>query len=180
MIFCAVMFAVLFVSCKQEQATQFLSVTDKHNIANDTNWVEVTDIDTVKVCISDKLYKNGISVNSELEYKNLFEETLKDENYLWFVRNHPDKTICTEEYQIPPINFTDRILILYRSPFGGGQPVFKRKIFKHQITSEILFLLETTYFSETLENSFFNDNITIPRFSHSSQIKFDTILRFNY
>jgi hypothetical protein len=126
MIFCAVMIAVMLVSCKQEQATQFLSVTDKHNIANDTNWVEVTDIDTVNTCISSKLYKNGLMVGSENEYKQLFIQTLEDEDYLYMVRKHPDKTPCTEDYQIPEVDFQSRTLLL-NYVGASGQPYFVEK-----------------------------------------------------
>jgi hypothetical protein len=181
-LFLAVSVLMLMISCGDEQPTKVSNYEfDKRNIENDTNWVEITDIDTVEVCISAKLYTNdtnGLIVNSEVEYRNLFLETLKDEDYLWAVRNHPELTNCTEEYQIPAIDFDKRDLILYRTALGGGQPIWKRKIYINKRFKVILYLLETTLTTYTLENSHYSERITIPKFKSQYTIKFDTLLYF--
>lgn len=178
-IFLLISFMILTVSCKQEQPTNLSLNYDKYLVQNDSDWVEVTDIDTVKVCISDKLYKNGIALTTEADYKSLFFETLKDDDYLWHIRNYPNKTSCTEEYQTPQIDFEKQTLVLYRAPHGGGNPQFIRKIYRNSITNELLYLLETIINTQTMENSYFVESITIPRLNNGNQIKFDTINTYN-
>ena len=169
---------MLTAACNEEQPTKFAAVYDKHTIQEDTNWVEITDIDTVETCIIGKLYINGLLINSEEQYKNLFIETLKDPDYLWAVRNHPELTKCREEYQIPDIDFNKRDLIMYLSPLGGGQPIFTRRIFENNLSKEIVYLVETRLTTYTKENSHFAETITIPKLKSQYTIKFDTLLYF--
>ena len=167
---------MLTAACEQEQPTKLSAVYDKHTIQEDTNWVEITDIDTVEACISRKLIINGLKVNSEEQYKNLFLETLKDEDYLWAVRTHPELTKCREEYQIPDIDFNKRDLILYRAPIGGYNPILTRRIYKNELSKEIVYLFELKQTSKKLGLSSFVEHITIPKITSQYSLKFDTLI----
>ncbi len=170
---------MLMISCGDEQPTKYNNITyDKYQIQNDTNWVEVTDIDTVDVCISRKLFKFGLKVNTESEYKSLFIETLKDYDYLNSVREHPDKTNCTEEYQVPNINFDSRYLILFDIRTGGS-PMCKRRIYFNIQGNSAIYLVEF-YFKDSIirtdELSGFAETITIPKSKKIDFVKFDTLI----
>lgn len=169
-----VLIAVLLLhSCNEEQATRF--AVDKHDIQNDPDWVEITDIDTVDVCIATSLFDSkGLLIKSENEYLNYFNKSLLDEDYVYFTTKYPQYTNCTTTYQSSNIDFSKRDLILF-SIMTGGQPKSVRKIYRNSLTKEIIYLVDIKA-GYTKEGSGFGEHITIPKIPTGYKFIVDTIL----
>ena len=176
-LFLAVSVLMLMISCGDDQPTKVSEyVFDKRNIENDTNWVEVTDIDTVDACIATSLYDDakGLLIKSENEYLNYFNLSLQDEDYVYFVNKYPQYTNCTTTYQSSNIDYTKRHLLLF-DVRTGGQPVCVRKIYRNNAAKVIIYLVDIQA-GYTMENSGFGENITIPKIPSEFNFIMDTIL----
>ncbi len=167
-IFCAVMIAAIMFSCKQEHATQFSSY-DKYTIANDTNWVEVTDIDTLKLCFGPDYLKHeyNIIIRKEVEYKELFEDAVRKTGQYFYV------TKCDTVYKPTDIDFEKRFLILYA--ITGGDYGYSRKIYLNKKSGEYLHLIKVEFRSLRKLLSSYRDHITLPLVNGVANIKFDTV-----
>jgi hypothetical protein len=161
---------MFIISCKQEQPTQLSPKYDKNNIQNDTNWVEIFDIDTVKVCIRNEVYYAGKIAASEFQYKEYFDGNLK---YIKAVDSI--KYPCFFNYIRPNIDFGKRDILLYFLHTGGGFPIYKRHLYKNSQAKLYLYLLEVNKIKTTEENSFFDETIAIPKIEDGFNIKFDTL-----
>ena len=173
-LFLAVSVLMLMISCGDDQPTKFSEyVFDKRNIKNDTNWVEVTDIDTVDVCIHYEVYSDGKVASSEEQFKGYFLKNLQ-----YNFSGDPIKYSCYFNYTSPDIDFAKRDVILYSTLTGGGFPINTRQLYKNTQSKQYLYLLTIKRTDVTEENSFFDETITIPKIEKGYDITFDT-LRFD-
>ncbi len=176
-IFCAVMIAAIMLSCKQEHATQF-SNYDKYSIANDTNWVEVTDTINVKLkCLDLILAKNGVVIKSEADYQNLWNQSIETIRW-WKDRPDPD-TIYQDCNNYSPINIDfDKFSILgYTTITGIAETV--RNIYINDKSKTYLHLVHITKIRlEARGDGYFNW-VSIPKVKSGYQVLFDTTWSYN-
>jgi hypothetical protein len=158
-----------FTSCKMEQP---IAVNyDKYAIQNDSNWIEVTDIDTLKICLGnywiDKhLYEHQLLIKSENEYKAIFEDAKLTSGYSFL-------PYCDTVYQPTGVDFDKRFMIMYQ--FAEGDCKFSRKIYLNKLSGEYLHLtkIELISYNELLRT--FTDNFSLPLINGNAKIVFDTI-----
>lgn len=167
-------FFMLFTSCNEKQVTEFTQ-SDLEQIQQDTNWVEITDIDTVEACMANDFYNNGkgLLIKSEEDYKKYFDKSLENEQYMDMVRNWSQYTNCTEEFQPLNANLENRDLILY-SISSGGMPIFTRRIFLNKNESEYIYIVEIQITTYTKELRSFSDEITVPNLNEGYSFRFET------
>ena len=158
-----------FTSCKMEQ---LIAVSyDKHTIQNDTNWVEVIDIDTINVCLSsywsDKdLNNRNIIIKNEEEYKEIFEDAIltSGKNFLPY---------CDTVYKPTGIDFDKRFMIMYG--ITGADDKFTRQIFLNKSTSEYLYLISINRLSLSKVRRCWWEYISLPIVNGNAKVTFDTI-----
>ncbi|HOV92942.1 MAG TPA: hypothetical protein PLC04_07700 [Candidatus Kapabacteria bacterium] len=169
-------FMLFAVGCQKEQPTIY-SLPDKYTIQEDTNWVEITDIDTLHLCIGwssywiDKdIYVHQIVNRTEDDYKILFEDAISVSQYF--------RDNCGSIYQPSGIDFSKRIMIMYTQT--STPSYWTRKIFYNEQLDEYYYLLEIKskwcYGCMTEERlDTYRENITIPKFTENTKVIFDTL-----
>lgn len=164
-------------SCKNEAPTENKLTTQKKytidELESDTNWVEITDIDTLDLpCIWLDLFKMGKIIRNEDEYKTMYNESKAK-------MDHSELPYCKKDTNYIDVDFSSRSLILFEIRSGGGGPFFKRRIFKNSSLKEYRYILEITIRTAgTKENSGFTEVVSIPKVSIDMNMSFDT-LRYN-
>ena len=164
-----------FTSCKMEQpiAVNF----DKYAIQNDSNWVEITDIDTLNLCFGPSYwgYENkmnhSILIHKEVEYKVLFEDAVSKTGKDFHLIN------CDTVYQPTGVDFDKRFMIMYQFPEGDCK--FSRKIYLNKLSGEYLHLTEIELVSGNEILRTYTDNISLPLINNKAKVTFDTI-RVNF
>lgn len=168
---------ILFGGCKEESPTENrLIVQQKYTIAeleSDTNWVEITDIDTLTLpCIWTDVYEIGELCKSDSEFTSLYNESKS-------LMNHSEMPYCNEDTNYINIDYSLRSLILFDVSSNGGKPIFNRRIFKNSSLKEYRYILELTIRSLTEENSGFTEVVSIPKVSGDMTMIFDTLRFYN-
>ena len=165
---------IAFVGCDEETPTEQKVNLDKkytiEELESDPDWVEVTDIDTLEIpCIWYDLYERGKLIKLESEYKDLYEESkILIEN---------SGLPCNNNTDIIDVDFSNRDLILFEVT-TGGDPLFKRKIFKNSISNQYRYLLEITFRSVSKVGFSFAEAISIPNISIDTEMIFDTLRNY--
>ena len=148
------------ISCSEEQPTKVSEyVFDKRNIDNDTNWVEVTDIDTVDgFCLSGPDIYWGKIFETEIDFKNFYDTSFCGRKY---------------GYKSSQVNFNTNFLILYG--MYSNDVNWYRKIYYNQASNEYLHLLtiETTSIHTNIR--WFTESIQLPIRTENTKVTFDTI-----
>jgi len=173
---------ILTVSCKQEQPTNLSLNYDKYLVQNDSDCVEVTDIDTLDFCFGPSYrsseflnepntiynYKSGQILRSESEYKTIFDDAVakngKDFHY----------NKCDTIYKPTGVNFEKRFIVMHR--FNGGDYGYERIIYKNKVNNEYLYLFKIRLLSNNEQLKGYWDYISLPLINNQASIKFDTIL----
>lgn len=168
---------ILFGGCKEESPTENqLIVQQKYSITeleNDTNWVEITDIDTLELpCIWTDVYDMGELCRSQSDYTSLYNESKA-------LEDHSEMPYCKNDTNILDFEFSSRSLILFEVMTNGGGPSFQRKIFKNTSLKKYRYIVEITINSGTEENSSLSEVISIPKISADSEMIFDTLRYYN-
>ena len=163
---------IAFVGCKEETPTEQKVNIDKkytlEELENDPDWVEVTDIDTLEIpCIWINLYERGKLIKLESEYKDLYSESKA-------LMDHSEMTYCKDDTNYIDVDFSNKDLILFEVT-TGGDPLFKRKIFKNSISNQYRYLLEITFRSVSKVGFSFTEAITIPNITNDTEMIFDTL-----
>ena len=159
------------VSCKQEQATIY-SPINKYAIQDDTNWVEVTDIDTVNICLGSfywnykSMVSHSIIIKNENEYKAIFDDALATtrKDFLPY---------CDTVYKPTGVDFNNRFMIMYS--ISGGDSRFTRRIFYSKNLNEYLYLTTIEFRSGNEILRGFSENISLPKINEDTKIIFDTL-----
>lgn len=165
---------MLSAACEQEQPTKFAAVYDKHTIQEDTNWVEITDIDTVDVCLYYLIFENGLQIQDEIQFKDKFKQNTEH----LIGQLDSIKSPCFFHYLKPDINFELRDLIMFYTMTGPIEKT-ERQIFYNNNSNEYLYVLKI--FSKYSKDSVipnrgdgYIDEITIPK-KELTVIHFDTL-----
>ncbi len=165
-------FMLFAVGCQKEQPTIY-SLPDKYTIQEDTNWVEITDIDTVDVCFGPSYWNykgmvdHQIILHSENEYKAIFDDAVATTGREFHLTN------CDTTYKPTGVNFSERIMVLYS--LTGGDYEFSRKIYYNKNLNKYLHLTTVKFLSYNKIMRGFFDNISLPRYNDSIKIVFDTL-----
>ena len=163
--------SIIALACQKEDMPVEQIQYTLEQLENDTNWVEIIDIDTLKqpVCIEKDRYNHSIVIETAEEFNNLYKnsEDWRKENSIYFTQE------CSDEINV---DFKKRTLILVASS-NGGFPVFKRKIFINYTEKKIIYYLENKSTSTTEDLKVFHENITIPKFNNSFDILFQIDVR---
>ena len=174
---------MLILSCSEEQPTKFSEyVFDKRNIENDTNWVEVTDIDTVEnICYDQFDVIGGILCRNESEYRNYYDiaqERIYQLKSKLSQQKRDSLGNCYKfnDYISPDVDFSTQILILYSMTSGFAN--WERKLFYNIKNDEFFYLLkiDTSPSNGEYILVFYNDAIKIPKLSDKTRITFDTLI----
>ncbi len=159
---------MLLVSCFNEQPTKVTQeVTfDKHTIQNDSNWVEITDIEKIDFrCVHPDLLKEGIVINSDSVITNLYNESRIINDILF-------KHLC-DTFMLPEVNYNSNSLIGISWKSRGGVTSRKLSFYKHRFTENYVLIYDFVFNPDKdllIGVEFFK----IPKIIQS-QIKYDTI-----
>lgn len=184
LIFAIVSILMLMISCSDDQPTKVSNyVFDKRNIENDTNWIEIFDIDTVfDICFHWEDVENGVICNSEDDYKhfyNISQERIKDLKQRLSQETRDKLGPCYKynDYFSPNIDFEQRDLIIYSTHAGMSE--FERKLYYNQVENEYFYLVTINYIVDELTiMKIFPEAITLPKLINNNKIKFDTIVNY--
>jgi hypothetical protein len=174
---------MLMISCGDEQPTKVSEyVFDKRNIENDTNWVEITDIDTVEnTCYDQFDVIGGVLCMNESEYRNYYDlaqERIYQLKSKLSQQKRDSLGNCYKfnNYTSPDVDFNTHDLILYSMTSGFAN--WERKLFFNDHDNEYFYLLtiDTSPSNGEYILVFYNDAIKIPKLNNSTKIKFDTIM----
>lgn len=162
---------IAFIGCDEEAPTEQKVNLDKkytiEELESDPDWVEITDIDTLEIpCIWFDLYERGKLIKQENEYKQLYDESK--------VLIENSGLPCNNDTDSIDVDFSNRDLILFEVT-TGGDPLFKRKIFKNSISNQYRYLLEITFRSVSKVGFSFTEAISIPKISNDMEMIFDTL-----
>jgi len=172
---------VATLSCQKEQATKYTQNIDMNTILNDSNWVEVTDtIDVTHeiICLAEDILRWGIVLQSESEYKEMWEKSVRDypndiincnKVYVY------DSTIV--KYKTPNVDFNNRSVLGFfvRTTLANKF----RYIYKNEKTKEYLYLLnlELTSFNKIGDGYF--AWTSVPKIPIDYKVSFDTTITDN-
>lgn len=167
-------FLMLAIACNEQPTKTSNYVFDKRNIENDTNWVEVTDIDTVDVCLYYLIFDNGLQIRDEVQYKDKFKL-----NTVYLIGQHDStKYPCFFHYLKPDINFELNDLVLFYTMTGPIEKT-ERQVFYNKKSNDYLYMLKifSKYSKDVIipdRGDGYIDKITIPK-KGQSVVHFDTI-----
>lgn len=161
---------VAFVGCKEEAPTEPKINLDKEytleELENDTNWVEVTDIDTVlRPCVNINLMKQGVVIRNEKNFNTIIEESFSKYG------ETENNEYCYNDFEMYNIDTNTKSIILFTSLTNMG-PKITRKIFKHNIQDFLVYYnkLEATHGNEGV--NLYMDFIKIPK---TKSLKFNIV-----
>ena len=161
---------IVFVGCKEETPTENnLNLNKEYTLEeleNDTNWVEVIDIDTVEgPCIHIMLFYQGGIIRNETDFDSLKTESIQKYGEL----NGLD--LCVNDFKDYNIDTNKNMLLLYYTK-TNKYPKTTRKVFKHKVQNSLIYYnkLERTDGNEGV--NIYYDRIIVPR---TNEVKFITI-----
>ena len=159
-LFLALSVLMLMISCGDDQPTKVSNyVFDKRNIENDTNWVEVKDIDTVDIsCLTGNDIYLGKIFESEIDFKNFYDTSFCGRKY---------------GYKSTQVNFNTNFMILYG--MNSNDVNWYRKIYYNQASNEYLHLLKIERTSDHANMTWFLESVQLPRRTAKTKVTFDTI-----
>lgn len=166
-----------FIGCKEEAPTENKLITQQkytiEELENDTNWVEITDIDTLELpCIWLDVFEMGELCRNQTDYNSLYNESKS-------LMDHSELPYCIDDTNYINVDFLTRSLVLFEVRSNGGKPTIKRRIFKNESIKEYRYILELTIRTLTKENSGFTEVISIPKVSNDMNMIFDTLRFYN-
>jgi len=177
----SIVFLLCLFACTEDSITKF-SNYNKGTIQSDSNWVEVTEIDTVyDLCFAAEDVMNGVVCRNLNDYKTYYDliqsriSTLK-QRLSQEQRNEMGPCYKYDSLIPPDIDFNTRDLILFGTNWGGFADT-ERKLYYNSQTEEYLYLL-TIYVNDPFSKilNWYEDAITIPKLTNIDKIRFDTVL----
>lgn len=179
--FASIAFLFCLFACTEDSATKF-SDYNKVTIQSDSNWVEVTQIDTVyDLCFSAEDVMNGVvcrTINDYRTYYDLIQNRIRTtkEKLSQELRNEMGPCYKYDSLIPPDIDFDNRDLILFGTNWGGFADT-ERKLYYNSQTEEYIYLLTISVndrYSKIL--NWYDDAITIPKLTNIDKIRFDTVM----
>jgi hypothetical protein len=169
-----ILFAVLMFSCDKSTVNPTnCPGYNKLTIQNDSNWVEVFDIDTVDICfgptywIDQNKMDHNIIINSENEYKSIFDDAVTTSGKYFYLSK------CDTVYKPTGVDFNNRFMIIYH--LTSADVIFTRQIFKNKCFNEYLYLVSINRLSLNKIGKRFSENISLPKINTETKVVFDTI-----
>ena len=177
----SIVFLLCLFACTEDSVTKF-SKYNKDTIQSDSNWVEVTQIDTVyDLCFAAEDVMNGVVCRNLNEYRTYYDliqnrirttkEKLSQEQ-----RNEMGPCYKYDSLIPPDIDFNNRDLILFGTKWCGLADT-ERKLYYNSQTEEYLYLLTISVndrYSKII--NCYDDAITIPKLTNLDKIRFDTVM----
>ena len=152
-----------FVGCDENAPTknEVKESPDKkytlEELESDPNWVEITDIDTIKSpCIDWELYEMGKLFRDKESIKKLV--LLYDTTSIFYKND-----LCEKNIDLYNINYNIKDVILFNCGIGGGGPITIRRIFKNDKYKVIYYYLSVEPTSGTFEYIVYGDAIVIDK-----------------
>ncbi len=171
LIFILAIAVMLLVSCEKEQPTNFSATYDKYQIQNDSDWVEITDIDTLNSCLGPAYWirenNKYIIIKNENEYKTIFDDAVATLGKDFIIAK------CDTVYKPTGVDFSKRFIISYK--IATGDVKFTRKIFKNKISKDYFYLVSITNFSSNEILRGWGESISLPIINSDINVVFDTL-----
>ncbi len=165
------MAVLLLVSCEKEQPTNLSATYDKYQIQNDSDWVEVTDIDTLNPCFGPAHWirhnNKYIIIKNENDYKTIFDEDVATFGKDFIIAK------CDTVYKPTGVDFSTRFMISYKIATGDDE--YTRKIFRNKFSNEYLYLVSITYLSSNKILRGWGESISLPIINSDIKVLFDTL-----
>lgn len=165
-----IIFAILaFAGCGDEAPTETKIDLDKEytleELENDPDWVEVTDIDTIKQpCVWNYVMEYGKLIENIGELRTIYKKSDSiSTNYSEF---------CFDADSLG-IDFDDKSLILYWIDKHPDE--IERKIFINDKLKQYIYVAGFTGLFDGFDNSTFRDNILISRVPDDYSFRFDSL-----
>lgn len=158
------------ISCKDDSPTdksddQIQTEYTLEELENDSDWVEVTDIDTLEVpCLYHKIMNNGRVCKTQNEFESIFEENGEVDS----IR----KTYCNDATNFD-IDFNKNTVILFSNSYLDIHCT--RKIFKNQKLKQIVYFVKMLDNQRDLTAPLFKDHIVIPKIENDYTLYFDSL-----
>ena len=156
---------IAFIGCKEEKPTENqITSQEKYTIdelEQDTNWVEIIEIDTLEnYCVKKEYRLGGILIKDHQEYTELYQMT-------------KDDVECPSNSNSLNVNFNDRDVIM--AAFSNAPSNWTRKIFKNEKTNEIRYIVEIMRINSTEKFTWWYEAISIPKINTKYQFNIDTL-----
>lgn len=138
-------------------------------LESDPNWVEITDIDTIKIpCVSWELYEMGKLFRNKESIKKLV--LLYDTTSIFYKND-----LCEKNIDLYNIDYNNSDVILFNCGIGGGGPITIRRIFKNDKYKVIYYYLSVEPTSGTFEYIVYGDAIVIDKLPSDYIFVSDTV-----
>jgi len=187
----SIVFLLCLFACTEDSVTKF-SKYNKDTIQSDSNWVEVTEIDTIyDLCFAAEDVLNGVvcrTLNDYRTYYDLIQSRISTRKQKLSQEQRNEMGPCYKyDSLIPPdIDFNNRDLILYG--MNSGFADYERKLYYNSQTEEYLYLLKISEHYTIRDNDtmhhfalmWYYDAITLPKLTRIDQIRFDTLMFKKY
>lgn len=142
-------------------------------LESDPNWVEITDIDTIKSpCIDWELYEMGRVFRDRESIKKLV--LLYDTTSIFY-----KNSLCEKNIDLYNMDYDKKDVILFNCGIGGGGPITNRRIFKSEIYKAIYYYLSVEPTSGTFENIVYGDAIVIDKIPSNYTFVSDTVFIYD-
>ncbi|HPI19219.1 MAG TPA: hypothetical protein PKY56_02515 [Candidatus Kapabacteria bacterium] len=177
----SIAFLICLFACSEDSVTKF-SNYNKTTIQSDSNWVEVTEIDTVfDLCYHGSDVLGGAvcrNIDDYRYYYNLVQNRIKEQKAKMSqeLRNQLGPCYKFDTLVPPAINFNNKDLILYGIKGLKGSAEFIRKIYFNKQTKEYLYLLKIFLDPRNFVLSIYDEAIALPELDNINKIRFDTIM----
>lgn len=159
--------SLIINACNTHQSTEYADYK-LQQILGDNSWVEITDtIDVHRLCLQLELMNNGIVMNSEDDYKAIYD---KSDTTLWFGDE------C-RIYKRSNFDFSDRSILGFHIGFYLSE--VKSYIFINDRLKKYLFLMHINQLSHAKVRHPYYRIVSIPKIKEGYSIDFDTTLTFS-
>ncbi len=170
---------IAFLGCDENVSTVniYQEYIDKEytieELESDPNWVEITDIDTIKSpCIDWELYEMGRVFRDRESLEKLV--LLYDTTSVFYKND-----LCEKNIDLYNIDYNKSDVILFNCGIGGGQPITIRRIFRNDKYKVIYYYLSVEPTSGTFEYIVYGDAIVIDKIPSNYTFVSDTVFIYD-
>jgi hypothetical protein len=167
---------LLVVACEEKQITEFTQ-SDLEQMQQDTNWVKITDIDTVQndilkvKCIDRNSIEGGILIRSKEELVDVYDSQL--------FKDIDSNLNCSDSLDNINLDFENRdhIISLF---YASQMDKWKRSIFINFSTNEIKYVIEKIHSGDIINDkrTYWSEWISLPKLNGDFKLN-STVLYIN-
>lgn len=155
------------ISCKEKAPTENKNIIQKEytleELENDTNWVEITDIDTIDgACIDLSFFENGLVIRNKKYFDSIKAVSIK--KYGEFGGDG----FCVNNFDDYNIDTNSKSLIFFVTGTNKG-PKTTRKVFENSSQDFLIYYNELEIVSGNEANNIYYDRIIVPK---TKEVKF--------